>query len=178
MRKLLYIFLLFSFWGQAQICPGEQGKLNYRFWLDLEDSGISSLLSRNDFPYSPDSVKTLYRLETPYRYSNFYGGIVEGFIRDTSTRTVRFGVTGDNHVEFYLSTDDNPENASLISYVDNPSGYDNLMDDTTQISENITLQAGEYYYFKVLNYDSWGNDYGVVWWEDCLLYTSPSPRDS
>ncbi len=62
---------------------------------------------------------------------------------------VRFGVTGDDETEFLLLNDQSASNLILQSYIDGYTGTTHLGKYPSQISEYITLQADEYYYFEL-----------------------------
>ena len=170
MKQILIIIVLFFAHGaSAQICVGTPGEVEWKFYDNLLDSYIEDLLKLPEFPNSPDTIKTLYRLETPSNYKSFFGALVEGFISVPQSGNVSFNVTGDDRVRFYLSSDDQPVNASLRCYSNSSTGSANHIKYPEQTSEEIFLQANEFYYFKLQMAEGTGSDYAKVFWQTDFL---------
>jgi len=169
---LLYIFfgILFSNSLSGQVCLGDSAKVVWKYY-DLDyDYDFEELEIEAKYPNTPDLTKNLYKLNLPYNYDNYFGAVVEGFIRVDSNTDVQFNVTGDKYVQFYLSSDMDPANATIIANVPNSTGteeHDKYPEDQT--SQVITLVAGQYYYFKLRMTESTGSDHARVWWKTDLV---------
>lgn len=156
-------------YSQAQICVGTPGELQWEAYNGLDDYQFSDLYAHAYFPSRPDTIKPIFKLQSPTNYNNYFGSRVAGFISVPTTTTAQFNITGDNKVRFFLSTDDNPENKALVAEV--VDAVDPLEHNIypAQTTGNVTLQAGAYYYFEVEHIDNWSGDYFRVWWKTDLV---------
>lgn len=154
----------------AQVCVGDSARVTWKFWNNYLQSSYQELEVQENYPLSPSRTKTLYRLQVPTNYEDMFGAIVEGFIQVPSTETVQFNITGNGNAEFYLSSDDSPENIERIMYTPGGTGSTEHDQDTTvQNSELITLQANQYYFFRLRQHESYGGDHAAVWWKTDLV---------
>lgn len=171
LKNITYI-LLFSLlcnYVQGQICVGDPGVLEWKVWNGLYDDDFSELTALPSYPSRPDTTKDLFKLKGPTNYNDLYGALVEGFIKVDTTTTATFNITANRYGQFYLSTDDNPDNASLLIY--NPSQVNQEEHDIfpEQTSAPIVLNAGQYYYFKVVHVEGYGGDHFNIWWKTHLV---------
>ena len=91
--------------------------------------------------------------------------VVRGFLRPDVSGEYRFFVAGDDETQLFLSTDDNPANASLIANVPTNTGFQEWDRFDEQESDVIDLIAGELYYIEVLHKDGTGGDHFSVGWQ-------------
>jgi len=153
MRKLIAIIVvgLIAFLpADAQVCPGTPGELEWHAWQGLYGGDMGQLTANPKFPRSPDVVKPLFRLKSLNNYDDNYGSRVEGFIQVPSNTTVQFNVTGDRIVDFYLSSDENPDNKVLVANVPSQVAELEHYEFPEQTSASIDLVAGQHYYFEIL----------------------------
>jgi uncharacterized repeat protein (TIGR01451 family) len=94
-----------------------------------------------------------------------YGTRVRGYIRPTVTGAYTFIVTGDDAVDFYLSTDVNPANKVRLAYI---TAWTNTAEFTkfpTQTSVTVNLIAGQNYYTELFHKEGSGGDHFQVYWK-------------
>lgn len=169
--RLLYILGFFLFFQSlnAQICPGEEGILVWEAWQGLIDDEFSELSAMPNYPTRPSLEKTIYRLQTPINYDNKLGSRIRGYIHVGSATAATFNVTGDDRVQFYLSTDEDPNNKQLIAST--PS-YTSIADHDQfpeQTSVAINLLPNVNYYFELLHVEGSGGDHASVYWKTDLV---------
>jgi hypothetical protein len=171
--RFIYIIGLFFFVQSlnAQICPGEEGVLVWEAWQGLIDDEFSELSAMPNYPTRPSLKKTIYSIQTPINYDNNIGSRIRGYINVDTATFATFNVTGDDKVEFYLSTGENPENKSLIA---NSPGYTSIEDHDVypeQTSVAIELLPNVNYYFELLHVERTGGDHASVYWKTELVDT-------
>ena len=172
-KTLLWIVMMASPFVMVcqQVCPGDSGSVTWEFWPDIADDEILALQVLDDYPFRPADTKTIFSLQTPSNYDDFYGSRSRGFIYVESNTTATFNVTGDRRVNFYLSTDDDPDNLQLICYTEQGASVAEHEKEASQTSAQVTLLAGQNYYFELLHVDNWGADHAQVYWKT-PLYSS------
>ena len=74
-------------------------------------------------------------------------------------------MAGDDNTELYLSTNDNPANATRIAYVDGWTNSREWGKYSTQQSASVSLTAGQKYYVEVLHKEGSGGDNVAVAWQ-------------
>ncbi|MEL6926406.1 MAG: PA14 domain-containing protein, partial [Bacteroidota bacterium] len=146
-------------------CVGAGGGLTRELFNDISGSNLDNLYSDPSYPNNPDETTIMTTTEGPTNIGSNYGTRVRGFIRPSETGDYTFNITGNNHVDLFLSTDHTPENASLIAYHDNYTNTTQHDKYPTQTSASITLQAGEYYYFELTHKESGGSDHFRAFWD-------------
>lgn len=166
--RLLFACILMSlpFKNQAQ-CIGQEGQVTWNYWLDFVGSYPDSLdLTANEnFPSNPDGTRTIGSLQTPPNFTDYFASYIRGYIKVPTTETLRFNVTGDDHVSFALSTDQSAANATEIARLGGWTQANAHYDSTIQTSEFITLQANQYYYFELYHFEGGGGDNANVFWQ-------------
>lgn len=170
-RKIFY--LLFLLWqgtlSQAQICPGNQGSVQWECWRNLYEASFGELSAHEFYPSRPDIVKTLYSLDAPRNYDNSFGARVAGFIKITQTDSVVFNITCNERGRFYLSTDDTPDNLQLVASTPSSTQISEHDRFPEQTSDTLLLVADQYYYFEMIYVDGSGSDHCRLHWKNNFL---------
>jgi xyloglucan-specific exo-beta-1,4-glucanase len=141
------------------------GSILRQYWTGISGTAISNLTSNANYPNNPTGSGQLTSFECPTNWADNYGTRVRGYIHPTASGSYTFWVAGDDNTELYLSTSDNPANASRIAYV---SGWTNSREwnkYSTQQSAAINLVAGQKYYIEVLHKEATGGDNVAVAWQ-------------
>lgn len=167
--RLMMFFGIFYINVNAQICPGTPGELEWQAWENLFDGRFSDLLVSPDFPQNPDVVQPIFRLKSPSNYNDYYGTRVEGFIRVPSNTSAQFNITGDDYVQFYLSSNQDPDNKTLVASLPAALAEEKHDSFPEQTSAVINLIADQYYYFEVIHADRWGSDRFSIFWQTDLV---------
>jgi hypothetical protein len=172
MKKTVLTFLTFIFLTttfQAQVCVGIAGQVDWEVWNNLYDDEYTELSALPHFPDSPDDTKILYKLSGPSNYNDLFGARVRGFLSVPTTSTVTFNTTANRYVKFYLSTDNNPVNLSLVAYTPGSVNREEHDAYPEQTSNAITLTAGQYYYFEIDHIEGYGGDHFTIYWKTDLV---------
>ncbi len=171
MNRIIYliIFSFFAFGASAQICPGEPGRLTWETYYDIFDDEIEQITALHSYPQKPDVTKTIFRIQSPINYGNFNGSRIRGYIYVPQETTVTFNVTGDDDTNFYLSTDELPENKVLLCYADGFTSVEQHDKFVSQTSGPVTLLPNVDYYFELLNAEATGGDHCSVYWQTDLV---------
>ncbi|SHN24852.1 Por secretion system C-terminal sorting domain-containing protein [Chitinophaga sp. CF418] len=141
------------------------GSILREYWTGISGTAISNLTSNANYPNNPTGSGQLTSLEGPTNWADNYGARIRGYIYPPATGSYTFWVAGDDNTELYLSTNENPANASRIAYV---SGWTNSREwnkYSTQQSVTINLTAGQKYYIEVLQKEAGGGDNIAVAWQ-------------
>ncbi|MEM9848682.1 MAG: PA14 domain-containing protein [Bacteroidota bacterium] len=150
-------------------CVGAQGQVKWYYWENVAGYDIEELYAEHSFPYAPVGFEVLTELAAPGNYTEGLGALAKGYIKVDVTDTYKFNVTGTDHVLFFLSTTDSPNDTSLVAELDGWSQKDEHDKYPEQTSDPINLTAGQYYYFELHQKDDNGWDHAQVYWQ-----TSPS----
>ncbi len=136
------------------------GTILHEVWQNVGGNDIASI-NQNA---SPTVVNQITILETSNLGDN-YGERIRGYICPPVTGDYRFTVAGDDAVQIWLSTDDNPLNkvniVNLLSWTD----FREWSKFPSQQSALISLQAGRKYYIEVLHKESAGGDHVSIAWQ-------------
>ncbi|GAB4411543.1 MAG: hypothetical protein OHK0039_16770 [Bacteroidia bacterium] len=140
------------------------GNITYQRWNNISGWAVSSLTSNANFPNNPSVVQSVNLFEAPSNVGDNYGARLVGYVCPPQTGDYNFWVAGDDNVELWLSTDDNPSNKVKIAYHNdwtNPRQWDKF---STQASVGIHLEANKSYYIEALVKESSGGDNLAVGW--------------
>lgn len=153
----------------AQICVGEPGSVQWECWRGIYEDQFSELTANEFFPQKPDVSQTLYSVNAPLNYDNYFGAKISGYIHVPTSGNVMFNVTGNSKVRFYLSTNSSPANMTLRAYTNT---FTNEFEHTKypeQTSSSISLNQNEYYYFELWYVESTGGDHCRLFWQGSFL---------
>ncbi|MFT6338455.1 MAG: hypothetical protein ACJATI_005229, partial [Halioglobus sp.] len=175
MKNKIYTFfvaLLLPLIGVSQICPGEEGKLEWEAYFGTFDDEIGHLTAQYKYPSTPDAVKTVYKTQTPINYATDFGGRLRGYINVDEATDATFNITGDDDVYFYLSPDNEPNNKELQAYITASASITDHDKYPTQTSVEINLQPNINYYFELLYVEDSGGDHASLYWKTDLVDTA------
>lgn len=143
---------------------GNTGQILRERWDDIFGSSIADLIADATYPHEPTVEDYLTTFEIPEDVADLYGSRIRGYIHVPVTGEYRFWLASDNDGELWLSTDEEPDNASLIASV---SGWTlpRDWDGTAVESAPVTLEAGKRYYVQALHKAEWGGDHLAVAWQ-------------
>jgi len=144
---------------------GGTGTILREYWTGLSGASISNLTSNAKYPYHPSGNEQLTSLEGPTNWADNYGARIRGYLHPSTSGNYTFWVAGDDTAELYLSTDDNPENAVRIAFVNSSTNPREWGKYTTQQSAAVSLTAGQKYYVEVLHKESSSGDNVAVAWQ-------------
>ncbi len=145
MKRFLIIgtLILISFKSFSQGCIGTAGQVKWSYWANFDLSPDSNaLFAREFYPETPDGFQMLPTLAAPRNYTEYFAGMMRGFIKVPVTATYYFNVTGDDEAIFFLSPNQAP--ASKIKRAEAPEYTEIDQHDKSplQTSQAIQLVAG------------------------------------
>lgn len=126
-----------------------EGSILREWWRGFWGGYISNLTDHEDYPDNPSGSNQLTSLEIPFDWADNYGTRVRGYVHPPVTGSYTFWVAGNNNAELWLSTDEDPANATRIAYT--PSGTNNWDNAPEQQSVSFDLTAGQKYYIELLH---------------------------
>ena len=144
---------------------GGSGTILREFWLGVTGNTISSLTSSTVYPNSPTGSEQLTSLEGPVNTADNYGARIRGYIHPLITGAYTFWLAADDNGELWLSTSDNPANATRIAFVADWTNAHEWTKSPSQKSAAINLVAGQKYYIEVLHKEATGGDNLAVAWQ-------------
>jgi hypothetical protein len=112
----------------------------------------------------PASTTQLTRLQTE-NTGDWMGARIRGYICPPVTGNYTFYIAGDDGVELWLSTSDNPANKKKIAGYVGWTGFQEWEKYPDQKSALIALQVGKSYYIEVLHKNGAGGDHVSVRWD-------------
>lgn len=163
---LILIFLALGYTSFGQNCIGPAGQVKWSYWEGFTSTpDTNALFALEFFPETPDGFQMIPTLATPRNFTDYYVGMARGFIRVNTTATYSFNLTGDDRAIFYLSTNQNPSSKIKRAEVANYTDINEHNKYPAQTSVNITLVAGQYYYFEILNFEGGWSDHATLYWK-------------
>lgn len=165
--KILFLILWFSgFYAQSQSCIGPAGQVKWSYWTGFTSTpDTNSLYALEYFPDTPNGFQMIPTLSTPSNFTDYYAGLVRGFIKVPTTATYNFNITGDDRALFYLSPTQNPSGKLKRAEVPSYTGVAEYNKYPQQTSVDITLVGGQYYYFEILNFEGGYSDFANLYWK-------------
>jgi hypothetical protein len=144
------------------------GKLKADIWtgLLLNNWIMTDLTTNPTFPSTPTRTELL-TLNTFSKgdAGDNYGEKLYGYIVPPKDGNYTFGVTGDDDVELYLSTDNKPANKRKIAGFSGFTPPATLTKYAGQKSAAIALKANQFYYVELLHLGTVGINRCDVFWQ-------------
>lgn len=166
---LVICFFVLTMHGRTQICVGEPGRVQWEVWRGLYTDQLSELYAMEFYPKSPDVVQTIYSLNAPINYDNYFGAKISGFIHVPISDSVTFNITGNSRAQFFLSTSASPSNLVMRAFCNESTNEYEYNKFASQTSQKLYLQAGNFYYFEIRYVESTGSDHCKVFWKNSFI---------
>ncbi|MCC6840675.1 MAG: PQQ-dependent sugar dehydrogenase [Flavobacteriales bacterium] len=145
-------------------CVGASGSVLREYWNNISGTAISNLLSAPEYPDDPSGTTYPTSIRGPVNNGNNFGTRIRGYIIPSVSGDHTFNLTSDDAGLFYLSPNAEPMLKQLTCEVPGYTGDTEYGKYPSQQSGNITLVAGKYYYFEVLQKEGSGGDHVTVRW--------------
>lgn len=143
-------------------CTGS-GNITAEGYLNITGTQVADLIANPAYPNSPSVTVPLNSFEYA-NVGNDYGARLRGYICAPLTGAYTFYIAGDDQAGLWLSTDENPNNKTLIAYTATPVGFQAFTTFATQKSVTINLVKGVRYYIETLHKQSaTANHLSVAW---------------
>jgi hypothetical protein len=134
-------------------------------WNDIFGPPVRALTRDAKFSSAPTTLIPLPTLEMPPEaLKELYGRRVRGFVTAPASGDYTFWISGDDRLEFWLSTDDTPFRSRRVAQVEEATGFREFAADGVSVSRPIPLQAGVRYYFEVLHKNHLGSGHFSIAW--------------
>jgi PA14 domain/HYR domain/Ricin-type beta-trefoil lectin domain-like/Secretion system C-terminal sorting domain len=115
----------------------------------------------------------------PWNIGDNYFTRVRGFIRPDKTGGHAFNITGDDHMELFISTDASPANMRRVAYHQGWTSELEYSKYPTQTALNISLSAGKLYYFELRHKEGGGGDgWRISWCPPGITAWQPIPSQN
>lgn len=141
------------------------GEILREWWTGISGNTLNYLRASVNYPQNPTGRDYLTSFEAPSNWASNYGTRIRGYVYPPATGSYTFWIASDDDSELWLSTNDNPANATRIAYV---SGY-TLQRQWTKYSSQksvaFTLTAGQHYYIEAVQKEGGGDDNLAVAWQ-------------
>jgi len=152
-------------------CVGSPGQLEWKYWRNLPGSNIENLYDHVYYPQAPKGKISINNINVPKNFDEYYGSLLAGFIKVPETGTFQFNLTADNKSQFFLSTNEDPEDLVLRCNCPGPTKGNDHTKYSAQTSTFLNLTAGDYLYFELALKERTGVDHAQVFWK------TPSQND-
>ncbi|NJL19283.1 MAG: hypothetical protein HC901_03095 [Bdellovibrionaceae bacterium] len=128
------------------------------------DRFVERLINSANFDTTPTNSTWLSSLQSPVNTGDWFGTRLRGYIIAPQTGTYRFYISSDDNSDLWLSSNASAFAAQRIALNPGWSSLNNWTVHSQQASGNISLTAGEKYYFEAYQCDGTGGDHVSVGW--------------
>ncbi len=145
------------------------GTILREVWEGIGGTSVSDLTGSADYPYNPTSSDELTSFDVPEfgdpGLGADFGSRLHGYLHPETSGDYTFWIASDDSSELWLSTDESPDNAVLISTVDGWTDHLDFDSGNATPSGPIPLEGGLKYYIMALYKEGGGGDNCAVAWE-------------
>ena len=153
-------------WFAANTPPTALGGITREVWHDVPGTKVAQLIQSSVLDSAPDGQHLLSSLEYADSGANTFGSRIRGWIVPKEDRQVIFYIAANTQAEFRFSTTDQPDDATRICRVLDPTQPRQWHKSLFQQSLPYGVQAGQRYYIEILHKQDSGNDHVAVAWRD------------
>jgi hypothetical protein len=146
--------------------------IHQEIWNGISND-VTNLTSNRRFPQAPDLIRALSAFDTGSDYGNNYASRVRAYLTPPEAGDYTLYVASDDGGELWLSTDENPSNATLIASVDGWASDEQWDKYPSQTSLPVTLAAGTRYYIEARHAEGGGGDRIQAAWTSATI-TDPT----
>lgn len=151
----------------AEIAPqcNRTGGATRSLWYGLPGSLVTDLKKQALYPANPDRTEILNKLDSSRNMDDNFGELIRGYLCPAQSGQYTFWIAGDDQSEFWLSSDNRPENSQRTAFVPSWSNYQEWEKEPEQRSVEITLVANQAYFFAVMHKESVSDDHVSIAWQ-------------
>jgi hypothetical protein len=151
-------------WSFKTPRPGT-GTIVREVWEGINGTEVALLTGSPDYPGNPTFSDEVTMFDAPVDFADNFGSRLHGYLHPDTSGDYTFWIATDDNSELWLSTDESPANAVLISTVSAWAGHLDFDDDDVTPSGPIPLEGGQKYYIMALYKEGGGGDNCAVAWE-------------
>lgn len=145
-------------------CNNPTGKVKREYWI-ASPNWSSPIVLPNTAPTGSDYLTNLCYTPTNLNWRENYYARVRAYLHVPVSGNYQFNVTGDDYVDFYISSDETPAKKTRVAYTCGWTGVDEMNKYRTQTSRLIYLEAGKKYYIETVHMEGCQGDFFVVRWK-------------
>ncbi|MCP9768752.1 hypothetical protein EGI22_12570, partial [Lacihabitans sp. LS3-19] len=154
------------------ICAGNSFTINgtetngvlREFFANINGTALTNLTSSPNYPNSPTSNEILPTAIGPSGIADNYGTRVRYYLTPTVSGVYQFVIYGDDETQLFYSGSSASSPLTTIASIPDWTNVGELTKYPSQQTANITLVAGQQYYFELLQKEGSGGDhYGILW---------------
>ena len=139
--------------------------LLHEWWDDIPGTRVVDLTRNHLYPNHASGSETLFNgFKTSSDLGGEFGRRVRGYIKAPETGTYNFYIASDDQSELWLSTNEDPDNATMVAYVPAWTSPEEYTKFSSQQASGISMVAGQKYYVEALMKEAWGGDHLSVAW--------------
>ncbi|MEI7911507.1 MAG: PA14 domain-containing protein [Verrucomicrobiota bacterium] len=147
------------------------GVLLWERWHGIAGSEVTSLVHNPRFTGEPDDALFVSGGATPVLATGLHGSRLSGFLVPEASGDYQLAVAGDDAVELWVSDDDSCSRKERLAFGTSPTPRDNWNVVPCQRTRLLSLEAGQLYYFEILQ----KNERGVGW--SALAWKKPADKE-
>ena len=141
------------------------GTILREVWEGISGTSVSDLTSDPTYPANTTLSEEITSFETPSDFADNFGSRVHGWLHPVTSGDYTFWIATDDESELWLSTDEKPANAVVISKVTDYAPALAFDDPDVVPSDPITLEGGKAYYISGIYKEGGGGDNLAVAWQ-------------
>lgn len=151
----------------SDVCLGDQYEITAYAYDTIPGNNINDLYTSPKFPGTPNRSFELNEFALGYQLEHdSTGTLIQAYITVPVTGDYRFNITGNNHCEFFMSSDHDPVNKSAVPLaIYGTTGTTEHDRYTTQSSDFINLLAGNYYYIEMNHKEGSFSEHFSLFWQ-------------
>jgi len=156
------------------------------YWLNISGADLQNLLNDPRYPDAPDGRDLLGGglesfgwgpLGNTANYGDRYGEVLQGYIVPEETAEYTLWIAADDDAEFWLSPDQDVANSEKTLWIQGWTKQHHFttinVDNGSQQSAIVQLEAGRSYYFVLMHKEAAGGDHvSVAWTKEGAIPTS------
>lgn len=135
-----------------------------QIWTGISGTSLTALTGNADYPFRPDSVRTMDDFESDLNFADNYGSRVRALVTPPTTGVYTFYLSSDDDSRLLLGTGPSASGAVQIASIAGWSGFDVWNKYGSQQSAPVSLVAGQSYYIETLQKEGGGGDHVQVAW--------------
>jgi hypothetical protein len=133
-------------------------------WDNLSGTALTALTGNARWPNRPDRLRVLTGLDSGSGIADNYGARFRAYVIPPASGSYTFSLASDDNGALFLSTGENPANASQIASVGSWTGYLEWTKLSSQTSAPVNLVAGQRYFIEARVKEGGGGDHLSVGW--------------
>jgi PA14 domain len=143
------------------------GALLYEKWQNISGYPVKNLTSSPKFLQTPDQRGFVVSAKAYDQQEDSFGSRIRGYLipQLPNLNSYTFQAIGDDDIELWLSTDEQPWNRVLLAHPDVNTRFMDGGISYSQYSKTLQLMGGKRYYFESLHKNNVNENFCVVNWK-------------